>query len=93
MAAHGNGPGTGPGPGLDSGQPQRDGHAATNVQVNTSYSDRVKMRVQKSERLKRNVLEINLECIPPAKTKVDKETAAKLISKIGIDIKSQTEGY
>ena len=100
MATLGQVPGPGPGLGAVGGH-QIGGHdthgegegAAKANQVNSSYSDRVKMRIQKSERLKRNVLEINLECLPPAHGKVDKEVVAKLFSRIGIDIKSQVEAY
>ena len=60
--------------------------------VSLSYSDRVKARVQRSERYKRNVLEINLE-FDESHVKVEKEVLAKTFSKLGIDIKSQVEGY
>ena len=60
----------------------------------TSYSDRLKTNIKKSERLKRNVLEINLEEDGGKRIFIAKETIAKLLSKIGIDIKTSViEGY
>ena len=47
------------------------------------YSQQVKMRIQKSERLKRNVLEINLENEKNAE-EISDETVAELFKNIGI---------
>ena len=61
------------------------------IEVGASYSDKV--RVSKCERLKRNVLEINLEYDSDTRPILEKEVIARMFSKIGIDIKSQVEGY
>ena len=66
--------------------------AATGI-GQVSYSDKVKVRVQTCERIKRNVLEINLEFDVGPRAKVEKDLIAKMLAKIGIDIKSQVEGY
>ena len=59
----------------------------------TLYSEKLKVNVMRSERLKRNVLEINLltdEGIVPS---IEICTVAKLLSKLGIDKTSQIVGY
>ena len=58
-----------------------------------SYSDKVKVRVQNCERLKRNVLEINLDYDSGPRPKIEKDVLAKMLAKIGIDISNQMEGY
>ena len=57
------------------------------------YSEKLKVNVVRSERLKRKVLEINLESDERTRIILDKDTIAQLIAKVGIDIKSQLEGY
>ena len=54
------------------------------------YSKQLKMRIQKSERLKRNILEINLENEKNA-DEIDDNTIAKLFQMVGIN-NSQVEG-
>ena len=54
------------------------------------YSQQVKMRIQKSERLKRNVLEINLENEKNAE-EINDETVAELFKNIGINM-TEVEG-
>ena len=55
------------------------------------YSDRVKVTIARSERLKRNVLEINLESEAEA-DRIDKDVMAKLFTSMGFK-KSELEGY
>ena len=56
------------------------------------YSDKVKVNVRRESRLRRNVLEINLENDEAGQVKLDNETIAKLLKKIGIDLKTETVG-
>ena len=58
-----------------------------------SYSDRLKVNINKSERLRRKVLEINLESDDGSVIKIDNDTLAKLIAKLGIDTKTDVEGF
>ena len=64
-----------------------------NGNVTKSYSDKLKMNVRKSERLNRKVLEITLEVERGTKMNIEDQDVAKLASRLGIDIKSQLEGY
>ena len=60
----------------------------------TSYSDKLKMNVKKSERLSRKVLEITLEKEKRESfVKVENADVAKLASRLGIDLASDMEGY
>ena len=60
----------------------------------TSYSDKLKMNVKKSERLSRKVLEITLEKEKRESfVKVEDADVAKLAARLGIDIASDMEGY
>jgi hypothetical protein len=56
------------------------------------YSDRVKVTIAHSERLKRNVLEINLESENSA-GKIEKGEVAKLFQTLGINLEQEMEGY
>ena len=58
-----------------------------------SYSDKIKMNLRKCERLKRKVLEITLEHDSEVSVKIEEKDVAKLVSRLGIDLKSQMEGY
>ena len=58
-----------------------------------SYSEKLKVNVVRSERLKRNVLEIQIIADNGSDTNVDKETVAKLLAKLGIDWKTNMQGY
>ena len=55
------------------------------------YSDRVKIKIARSERLKRNVLEINLESENNA-DKIDSDAIANLLQTLGI-LQPDLEGY
>ena len=55
------------------------------------YSDKLKASVKKTERLKRNVLEISLENDPGVKIDINGDITAKLLQNIGIE-KSQVLG-
>ena len=66
-------------------------HAAT--QQPHSYSDKLKLNLRKSERLKRKVLEVTLETEKGVNLNIEDKDIAKLASRIGIDIRSQLEGY
>ena len=59
----------------------------------SSYSDRLKMNVKKSERLSRKVLEITLEVDDKVQLKMEDKDAAKVASRIGIDLINDLEGY
>ena len=74
------------------GPPQTDPTPAGST-AGASYSDKVKVRVQTCEGLKRNVLEINLKYDAGPRAKLERDVLAKMLAKIGIDIKSQIEGY
>ena len=54
------------------------------------YSDKIKLNVKRSERLKRNVLEIGIESI--GEIKLEDEDVSKLLSRIGIDLSCHAEG-
>ena len=70
------------------------GGGGVNENGGVSYRDKLKVNIQKSERLKRNVLEINLETENGNHGfHLDKDTIAKLASKIGINIKTDIEGF
>ena len=58
-----------------------------------SYSDKLKVNVVKSERLKRKVLEIHLVPEDRVSPYIDVEIVAKLFAKLGIDRKTQMYGY
>ena len=58
-----------------------------------SYSDKLKMNVRRSEKLNRKVLEITLETDKGVKLNIEDKDVAKLAARLGIDIKSQLEGY
>ena len=55
------------------------------------YSDRVKITIARSERLKRNVLEVDLQSEATA-DRIDPEATAKLLQSMGI-IQPDLEGY
>ena len=57
------------------------------------YSEKLKVNIVRSERLKRNVLEIQLESDEGVSVNLDKDTISRLITKLGIDMKTQMEGY
>ena len=63
------------------------------AQVQTSYSDKIKMNLRKSERLKRKVLEITLENESDGSLNIEEKDVAKLVSRLGIDLKSHMEGF
>ena len=82
---------TGPPPGqVDPPKVQGTPLGQTN---NTSYSDRLKMNVKKSERLSRKVLEITLDVDNQTQVKVEDKDAAKVAARIGIDLVNDLEGY
>ena len=58
-----------------------------------SYSDRTKMNVRRTERLKRKVLEITLESDDDSYVKVEESDVARLVTRLGIDTASHLEGY
>ena len=70
--------------------PQLGGPESPGRQERPLYSQQLKVRIQKSERLNRNVLEINLENEKQA-DEVDDGVLAKLFQKVGITM-SQVEG-
>ena len=57
------------------------------------YSDKLKVNIVRSERLRRKVLEIQLESDQGVRVQLDSETVSSLITKIGINIATQLEGY
>ena len=57
----------------------------------TLYSDRVKIKIARSERLNRNVLEVNLESENNAE-KINSDAIAKLLQTLGI-MTPDLEGY
>ena len=69
------------------GLPQPPGPTQTFV----SYSDKMKLNLKRSERLKRKVLEITVES--QGNFKIEDEDVAKLITRLGIDQKSHMEGF
>ena len=70
-----------------NGLPQPPGPTQTFV----SYSDKMKLNLKRSERLKRKVLEITVES--QGNFKIEDEDVAKLITRLGIDQKSHMEGF
>ena len=82
----------------DTGKPPPDpgppaGHAAT-PKVNQSYADRAKMNLRFDQRLKRNVLEIEIEKINVNDEMIlSQEAIAKLLGTIGMNINTHLEGY
>ena len=56
-----------------------------------SYSDKLMCDVKKSERLKRNVLEVNLESDNRGRIQLDHDVVAKLLASLGVDLKTQAE--
>ena len=60
-----------------------------------SYSDRLKTNVKYDQRLKRNVLEITLEKTDAEAEldSVDENDIARVLRSLGMEIKSQVEGY
>ena len=86
-----------PGGGEDSIQPTggriiNSGGSQPSVS-NSLYSDRLKVNVVRSERLKRNVLEIHLVTDEGVGPNIELSTVAKLLTKLGIDRSSQIMGY
>jgi hypothetical protein len=75
-----------PAPPQMSGPQQHDQPQASPL----SYSDSLKANIQRSERYKRNVLEIQLE-FDEGHVKLEPEAIAKMLSKLGVDVKSQVE--
>ena len=85
-----------PGPPTPGGDKNRnDGSPTPGGDKNRSdgslYSDRVKVTIARSERLKRNVLEINLDSDSEA-SRLDKNMMAQLFKTMGVN-KSELEGY
>ena len=58
-----------------------------------SYSSKLIQNVNRNDRLKRNVLEVNLESDSDRYANIDKETIARLAVKLGINLQTQAEGY
>ena len=56
-----------------------------------TYSERLRGNVNRNERLKRNVLEINLDYDVGVNTKMENDTVSKLIKRMGIDMNTQVE--
>ena len=69
--------------------PDPPGHNPPSI----SYSDKIKMNLRKCERLKRKLLEITLEHESEGSVKIEEKDVAKLVSRLGIDLQSQMEGY
>ena len=86
-------PPTGPQAGHGTQHSSGTGSSLDTTQQQPSYSDKIKVNVIKSERLKRKVLEINLVTEEGTNPYIDKETLAKLLAKVGIDKKTQMYGY
>ena len=82
---------SGPGPGPPKTTPTTGQDQVMNSDNKGLYSDRVKVTIARSERLKRNVLEINLESEAEAE-KIDKDVMAKLFQTMGLR-KEELEGY
>ena len=81
----------GGGPGPPKTTPAKGQDQVMNSDNEGLYSDRVKVTITRSERLKRNVLEINLESEAEAE-KLDKDVMAKLFKAMGLR-KEELEGY
>ena len=56
-----------------------------------SYSAKLQLNVNRNERLKRNVLEINLETDDKTFVKIEGESVARLLTRIGINYNTQAE--
>ena len=66
----------------------------TKSQQPMSYSDRLKTNIRYNQRLKRNVLEITLERVDTeVEGTVETEDVARICQTLGIDIKTQVEGF
>ena len=76
-----------------SGPPGATGSSPQTLTAAPSYSDKLKVNVMRSERLKRNVLEINLESDNDERINLGSETIAKVLATVGIDIVTQVEGF
>ena len=88
-------PGGGGNQTLAEQQPQQEPglvHDSQGLLAPPSYSEKLMANVRKSERYSRNVLEINLEC-ENSQQNLDKKIIADTFAMLGIDIKSQLEGY
>ena len=60
----------------------------------TSYADRAKMNIKYNQKLKRNVLEIEVEKDSvEVEAILSEETISKLLNKIKMNIYSHVEGY
>ena len=70
---------------------QATGNNGDNREQEGLYSDRVKVTIARSERLKRNVLEINLESEADA-DKLDSAGMAKLFKEMGLKTGVNMEG-
>ena len=57
-----------------------------------SYSAKLKVNVNRNERLKRNVLEINLDIDQGSSPNIENEIVARLLGRLGIDLTTQVEG-
>ena len=57
-----------------------------------SYAGRLMVNVKRGSRLRRNVLEINLENENGGYVKIESDTVARLLNKLGIDLSIHTEG-
>ena len=69
--------------------PQPPGQAQTGTPM--SYSDKMKLNLKSSERLKRKVLEITVDS--QGNFKIDEVDVAKLMTQLGIDQRSHMEGF
>ena len=70
-----------------NGLPQPPGPPQTLV----TYSDKMKLNLKRSERLKRKVLEITVES--QGNFKINEEDVAKLMTRLGIDQRTHMEGF
>ena len=79
--------------GLSSGVVQQSSvNKGDNNEHGGLYSDRVKVTIARSERLKRNVLEINLESEADA-DRIDPDVMAKLFKEMGLKKNEDMEGF
>ena len=74
-----------------SGLPGPPGEHRPPAPVHASYSDKIKVNLKISERLKRNVLEISVES--QGYFKLEEDDVAKLMTRLGIDLQFHAEGY
>ena len=58
-----------------------------------SYADKLKTYVRFDQVLKRNVLDISLEGADPGNNNVESGDVQRLLSKLGIEIQTQVQGY